>query len=378
MTIDLLYQQIERSLFNIVTATPSGTLQHPKFIAANQNVTVVTIADLANGNIFNVVWQSSKDRHFLTKNLLYFFSYHPKNSMKQIDRPPTELTPHRRRRDARSVNESTSPTPPNAAKKWLLYIGLGLLALLLVLMLGPILTHPIEELVSIVENRYQQWFKTQDTANPVVLLSLSFIGGLIASISPCILALLPVNLSYIGTLKITSRWDAFKKAGLFVLGAVTILSLFGLFSSFAGSVMVEYRGYINCVVGCIMAVMGLWLLEIIHIPLPAMNINLPQIGPYGVGLTFALVSSPCASPVLFAVLASAAATGSQLLGTLTMVSYALGYTLVIFLSSLFTGLAKQSSKLLKHSEKIIQFGGVALILTGGYYLFSGVQWFWGS
>ncbi|WP_441338881.1 cytochrome c biogenesis protein CcdA [Microcystis wesenbergii] len=209
-------------------------------------------------------------------------------------------------------------------------------------------------------------------------MPLAFLGGVIASISPCILALLPVNLSYIGTLKIESRWDAFSKAGLFVLGAVTILSLFGLVSSFAGTVMVEYRGYINIVVGLIMAVMGLWLLGVIKLPLPQMNLNLPQAGPYGVGLTFALVSSPCASPVLFAVLAAAAATGSQVLGTLTMVSYALGYTILIFLASLFTGLAKQSRNLLQHSETIIRLGSVALMATGAYYLVTGTQWFMGS
>jgi cytochrome c-type biogenesis protein len=264
------------------------------------------------------------------------------------------------------------------SKKWLVYGGLGLLSLILVITLGSVISHPIERLISIVENRYQQWFDKQDTANPFVLLPLAFAGGAIASISPCILALLPVNLSYIGTLKIKSRWDAFSKAGLFVLGAVTILSLFGLVSSFAGTVMVEYRGYINIVVGLIMAVMGLWLMGVVNIPLPQMHVNLPQAGPYGVGLTFALVSSPCASPVLFAVLASAAATGSQLLGTLTMVSYALGYTLLIFLASLFTGLAKQSRNLLNHSEGIIRFGSVALILTGVYYLFTGTQWFFGS
>ncbi|MEB3180414.1 MAG: cytochrome c biogenesis CcdA family protein [Nostocaceae cyanobacterium] len=264
------------------------------------------------------------------------------------------------------------------SKKWLVYGGLGLLSLILVLTLGPVISHPIERVISIVENRYQQWFDQQDTANPFVLLPLAFAGGAIASVSPCILALLPVNLSYIGTLKIKSRWDAFTKAGLFVLGAVTILSLFGLVSSFAGAVMVEYRGYINIVVGLIMAVMGLWLMGVVDIPLPQMNVNLPKAGPYGVGLTFALVSSPCASPVLFAVLASAAATGSQILGTLTMVSYALGYTLLIFLASLFTGLAKQSNKLLTHSEGIIRFGSVALILTGGYYLFTGTQWFFGG
>jgi cytochrome c-type biogenesis protein len=264
------------------------------------------------------------------------------------------------------------------SKKLLSYLSLGLLALIVVLTVGPIIGHPLEKVISIVENSYQQWFDRQDTTNPLVLLPLAFIGGVIASISPCILALLPVNLSYIGTLKIESRWDAFSKAGLFVLGAVTILSLFGLVSSFARAVMVEYRGYINIVVGLIMAVMGLWLLGVIKLPLPQMNLNLPQAGPYGVGLTFALVSSPCASPVLFAVLAAAAASGSQVLGTLTMVSYALGYTILIFLASLFTGLAKQSRNLLQHSETIIRLGSVALMVTGAYYLVTGTQWFMGS
>ncbi|MGK7951264.1 MAG: cytochrome c biogenesis protein CcdA [Xenococcaceae cyanobacterium] len=281
------------------------------------------------------------------------------------------------RQISHSATEHDNSRRVKASKKWLFYGGLGLLATILVLTFGSVISYPIERVISIVENRYQDWFTQQDTANPLVLLPLAFIGGIIASISPCILALLPVNLSYIGTLNIKSRWDAFTKAGLFVLGAVTILSLFGLVSSFAGAVMVDYRGYINVVVGTIMVVMGLWLIGVVKLPLPGIDLNLPQAGPYGVGLTFALVSSPCASPVLFGVLAAAAATGSQILGTLTMVSYALGYTILIFLASLFTGLAKQSKQLLKHSETIIRLGSVALIVTGAYYLFTGTQWFVG-
>jgi cytochrome c-type biogenesis protein len=240
------------------------------------------------------------------------------------------------------------------------------------------ISRPLEYAISIGENRYQQWFEQQNTSNPLVLLPLAFLGGVLASVSPCILALLPVNLSYIGTLKIESQRDAVIKAGLFLLGAVTMLSLFGLVSSFAGAVMVEYRGHINLLVGAIMVVMGIWLFGLIQLPLPQFNLNLPQAGPYGVGLTFALVSSPCASPVLFAVLAAAAATGSQILGTLTMVSYALGYTLLIFLASLFTGVVKQSRHLLQHSEQVTRLGSVALILTGLYYLFTSAKWFLGS
>ena len=127
--------------------------------------------------------------------------------------------------------------------------------------------------------------------------------------------------------------------------------------------------------GAAQAPLGLSLLGLIKLPLPEVDVRLPQAGPYGVGLTFALVSSPCASPVLFAVLAAAASTGSQILGTLTMVSYALGYTIIIFLSSLFTAMAKQATTLMQYSEGIIRLGSAALILTGAYFLFTGIHWF---
>jgi len=139
-----------------------------------------------------------------------------------------------------------------------------------------------------------------------------------------------VNLSYIGTLNIVSRHDAFLKASLFVLGTVTILSLFGLVSSFATTVIVDFKGHVHLAIGTIILLMGLSLAGLFHLPLPKTQLSLPVAGPFGVGMTFALVSSPCASPVLFAVLAAAAASNSQLLSVLTMVSYALGYTAVIF------------------------------------------------
>lgn len=251
----------------------------------------------------------------------------------------------------------------------------GTLLLLLATNYFQQLSSSLDYLISLVENTYQQWFEQQNTSNPFILLPLAFMGGLLASVSPCILALLPVNLSYIGTLKIDSRRDAFVKAGLFVLGTVTVLSLFGLFSSFASTVLVDYRGYINIVIGGVILLMGLSFAGLFQLPLPQTQLSLPVAGPYSVGLTFALVSSPCASPVLFAVLAAAAATGSLVLSTLTMVSYALGYTAVIFFASLFTGLVKQSRVILSKSDWVIRLGSAALILAGGYYLVNGVRWF---
>ncbi|GET38542.1 hypothetical protein sll0686 [Microseira wollei NIES-4236] len=234
---------------------------------------------------------------------------------------------------------------------------------------------PLQHLVFQLEISYHQWLGKNPDNNSYLLLLLAFVGGLIASISPCKLALLSVNLSYIGTLDITSRKDAFVKAGSFVLGVVTVLSCLGLFSALIGAALFSYRGYVELAVGLVMLVMGLNLFGWLNLPLPQINRQLPSsLGAYSVGLTFALVSSPCSSPVLFAVLTAAAATGSGLQSMLTMVCYALGNTAVIFLASLFAGLAKQTRILLPYSERILALAGGLLILTGGYYLVNGIRW----
>jgi cytochrome c-type biogenesis protein len=240
------------------------------------------------------------------------------------------------------------------------------------------LTQPLEASIFQIENQYQRWFEQQNGSNPQILLPLAFVGGLIASVSPCILGLLPINLSYIGTLELKSRRDAFFKAGWFVLGAVTVLSVMGLFASLAAAIFVEFRGYVNLLVGIIIIFMGGSFAGWWQLPRSLLSqspIELPIPGSYGVGVTFALISSPCASPVLFAVLTAAAASGSQLVSVLAMVSYAIGYTAIIFLASLFTGLIKQSRVLLHHADRVIGFGSLVLLVAGAYYVVNGILWF---
>jgi cytochrome c-type biogenesis protein len=261
--------------------------------------------------------------------------------------------------------------------KWSMLVSLGLFTTIaIVLTQNSELFQPLESAISQGENQYQKWGNSQLLTNPWLLIPFAAGGGLLASISPCILAMLPVNLSYIGTLNVKSRREAFWNATGFVLGVVTILSIFGLFSSVAGVVMVDFRGYINLAVGILIVLMGLSIGGLFHLPLPQFQVSLPPFaGTYGVGLTFALISSPCASPVLFAVLAAAAATGSPVWSVLTMVAYALGYTAVIFATSLFAGLMRFTRQILVNSDAVMRWGGLALILMGGYYVVSGILWF---
>ena len=265
-----------------------------------------------------------------------------------------------------------------------LFVGAIALVLLLDGLIQSSVYQSLQQFAFWIGDRYQQWFTQHQYQinHPLALIGLAFLGGLVASISPCILSLLPVNLSYIGTREITSRRDAFFKAGSFVLGVVTVLSLLGLFSSAAGLILIQFRGYIQVAVGAIIVLMGLSLVGIVQIPRLRLNRFTSAngtgtsflTGPYGVGITFALVSSPCTSPIMISVLTAAAATGSQWQSTLTMISYSFGYTAIIFLASLFTGLAKQTRTLLLHSNIIIRLASVALLMVGMFYLINGSQW----
>ncbi|MGA7935121.1 MAG: cytochrome c biogenesis CcdA family protein [Kovacikia sp.] len=305
----------------------------------------------------------------------------------------------------KSVRSLTHHLTKSGLAKFPLLVLWGVAAVLLVIAVEQLnragLFAGLDNFVTDLGSNYRQWFHRQDTSNLLVLLPLSFAGGLVASISPCILSLLPVNLSYIGTREFTSRWDAFLKAGAFVLGVVTVLSLFGIFSSFQGLVLIRYQGYFQIVVGVLIILMGLSLVGVINLPLPQnlggrlcrqpdgeihpfqaketrfsfrRGVRSLLTGPYGVGLTFALVSSPCTSPVTVAVLAAASVTGSLLQSTLAMVSYALGYTAIIFFASLFAGLVKQTRGLLTHAETITRFASLTLLLVGGFYLINGSRW----
>ena len=264
------------------------------------------------------------------------------------------------------------PEPASSKIPWLPLLGVGLAV-------GLIWTFsvPIEHWIAENERAFtaamsRDVLETQSW----LLLPTAFVGGLIASLSPCILALLPANLSYIGTLNPESRPAALCNALLFVFGVVTVLSLFGLVSSFAGKVIVDFKGYVHLTVGLMSIAFALGMLGLFRIRVPEGAKELPKgAGPYLVGFTFALVTSPCASPVLFTLLTASGSSGNTPLTVATMASYAFGYSAVVFVSSLVTGFVRQISRMKQHAEQINRAAAILLLLVGLYYAVAGVYWF---
>lgn len=229
--------------------------------------------------------------------------------------------------------------------------------------------------ISNFEHTVSEFLKAGEGLSLPLMVLISFGGGLAASLTPCVLPMVPLYLSYIGATEITSKFDAFKKSALFCLGAAIVFALMGIFASVANFITIEYRGYIHITIGIFIILMSLFLLEVIKIPLPQFIKTIPKGSPIFVGMAFALISSPCASPILFAVLALSSTAKSSIGSALVMFAYSLGYTGIIFITGIFAGFTKQLNFFKEHSKLVIVISGIILALLGIFYMYSGITWF---
>lgn len=204
------------------------------------------------------------------------------------------------------------------------------------------------------------------------LFVTAFAGGLLASISPCILGLLPLNLSYIGASRVTSRTSAMLLATAFVGGVAVTTIAVGLAASLFFALFVTYCGQVNITVGALIVVMAFWMAGLLRLPVPNVVKQMPTgSGPFVIGLAYALVATPCASPVLVAVLGAAAASRSILTTLVAMTIYAIGYTAVLWLASVFAGVTVASRRLLQYGDLITRAGSLAMLLLGGGFVYYG-------
>jgi cytochrome c-type biogenesis protein len=197
------------------------------------------------------------------------------------------------------------------------------------------------------------------------LYAFAFAGGLVASISPCILAMLPINLTYIGSAKVSSRSAAVRLATAFVLGIGLVNVTLGLSASLFFAAFVQYRAQVNIVAGVVTALAALWMLGIIRVRVPNIVRTIPKdAGPFVIGVATGLVTSPCSSPVLVTILAAASKSGDAARAALAMIAYTFGYSAVVWLASVFAGVAAASRTLLRHGVLITRMSALGLGVIG--------------
>lgn len=249
-----------------------------------------------------------------------------------------------------------------------------LVAGLLLLAVFPLWWPPLERALFEAEGALTRLWPVDRIAGLhwIALPAAGLVGGLLASVSPCVLPLIPLNAAYIGASGVGVGRAALVSTG-FVAGAVLALSVLGLFADLAGAVFVEYRGPVRLTVGAILLLLGAFKAELLPLPrLPALAAA-RKLGPVAAGATFALITTPCASPVLFAVLAAAAAQMVPGLSVATMVCFAIGYTALVFAAGVGGGRAR--GRFGRHTAGL-QAGAAALLFLAGLgFAVSGLLWF---
>ena len=143
---------------------------------------------------------------------------------------------------------------------------------------------------------------------------IAFLGGILASLTPCIYPMIPITAGVIGHANIGgSRWRGFGLSLTYVIGMALTYAALGVFAAATG----RFFGTINSspwtfvVVGNIILLFGLGMLDVIQIPTYAGRLGAQRLGLGGIflaGISSALVAGPCTTPVLGTLLAYTAHT----------------------------------------------------------------------
>ncbi|CAD5939933.1 cytochrome c biogenesis protein CcdA [Planktothrix agardhii] len=206
-------------------------------------------------------------------------------------------------------------------------------------------------------------------------IGIIFIAGLLTSLTPCMLSMLPITIGYIGGYETENRLQAAIQSIWFALGLATTLAGLGILASFVGQVYGQIGLGLPIIASVIAILMGLNLLEALPLQLPAFDTIgwIPKEFPhslksYLLGLTFGLVASPCSTPVLATLLAWVSSTGDVILGGVLLLAYAVGYVAPLVLAGTFTATIKKLLALRKWSSWITPTSGVLLVGFGVFSL----------
>lgn len=197
---------------------------------------------------------------------------------------------------------------------------------------------------------------------------ITFLEGIISFISPCMLPMLPIYVSYFAG-GADKKEDVLKRSISFVLGFTSVFSLLGLFAGTVGAFLSEYSVAVNIITGIIVILFGLSYLDVLKLPffkgLGNFKILDGVLGAFLFGIVFSVSLSPCVGAFLGSALMLASGSGTALTGLSLLLVYSLGLGIPFVLSAvLLDRLSAAFDFIKKHYVIINRVSGIFLIIVG--------------
>lgn len=203
-----------------------------------------------------------------------------------------------------------------------------------------------------------------------------FIEGLASFLSPCVLPMLPMYVSYFAGEDKDLKKTIINSLG-FVLGFTVVFVLLGIFASTLGKLITANSKYINIILGIIVIIFGMHYMGILNIKIlnksKGIEKNKDKLSFFSAiifGMIFSVCWTPCVGMFLSSALMISASSQNIFKGALMLFIYSIGLGIPFILTSIFLERLKSTfESIKKHYNVINKIAGIILIFSGIMIIF---------
>ena len=208
---------------------------------------------------------------------------------------------------------------------------------------------------------------------------LLFLEGVITFISPCILPIIPVYVSFFAAGEANKKRALLNSFG-FVLGFTLVFVALGAFAGAAGKLLNRYSTALNIITGLIVIILGLNFLGIFKIGFlnrggskSANTKDLKFFSSLLFGLVFSIGWTPCVGAFLGSALVMASQQGETIRGILMLFIYSLGLGIPFIISAILIDRLKDAFDFIKKHYKAINIVSGCLLIVMGVFMAIGLM-----
>lgn len=213
---------------------------------------------------------------------------------------------------------------------------------------------------------------------------ISFLEGIITFISPCLLPMLPIYVSYFagGTERSTGR--TLRNALGFVAGFTLVFVVLGALAGSVGSLLKNHQTLVNVICGLIVIFFGLNFLGVFKLNLFRGTRRVIDTKDMGFlssllfGMVFSVGWTPCVGAFLGSALMLASQQGHVIEGVMMLLTYSLGLGIPFVLSAVLIDRLKSAFDIIKAHYRVINIAcGCFLVLVGIFMATGTLGWLLG-